>query len=84
MTDHQKRQFADDEFLTRADVCDRLKISRKTLWEWTRDGIAPPTVKIGGTVRYPKSLLEKFLEGRVQAGNLQMRSSLRMMIMNGW
>ncbi len=58
---------ADDEFLTREQICKRLKISRRILWELERDDKAPPKIKIGGTVRYPKSLLDEFLKEHFQA-----------------
>ena len=58
---------ADDEFLTREQICKRLKISRRILWELERDDKAPPNIKIGGTVRYPKSLFDNFLQEHYQA-----------------
>jgi predicted DNA-binding transcriptional regulator AlpA len=60
--------FATDEFLTRDELCSRLKISKKTLWTWERDKIAPPKVRIGGSVRYPARLLEQFLADRTTKG----------------
>ena len=58
---------ADDEYLTRDEVCERLKISKRTLWEWTRAGIAPPRIKVGGTLRFPKASLDNFLQAHVEA-----------------
>jgi predicted site-specific integrase-resolvase len=46
-----------------------LGVSARTLWEWTRRGIAP-AVKIGNgkkkTVLYPLSELERFLRERIE------------------
>ena len=67
--DDQNVAFTDDEYLTRNQVCDLLKISTKTLWDWKKAGVAPPTVKVGGTLRYPKSMLDKFLREHVQVNN---------------
>ena len=58
---------ADDELLTREQLCERLQISKDTLYGLERVGKAPPKIKIGGTVRYPKSLLDDFLQGHYQA-----------------
>ena len=63
----QTTVYADDEFLTRDDICERLKISRRTLWEWERNDIAPPSIKIGGSIRFPKLLFDEFLKNSVQA-----------------
>lgn len=67
MTDKQT-VFADDEYLTRDDVCERLRISRRTLWEWESKSICPPRIKVGGAVRYPKSLFNQFINDHIQVG----------------
>lgn len=59
--------LVDDDLLTRAEVCDRLKITKRTLFELERKGVAPPMIKIGGSARFPKSLFDKFLRDRVRA-----------------
>lgn len=65
MTDIGKTNFADDEFLTRNELCSLLKVSKQMLYLWERKNVGPPKVRIGGTVRYPKKVLNKFLEDRV-------------------
>ena len=59
--------FADEKFLTRDDICELLKISKKTLWRWHREAKAPPFVRIAGCVRYPEKFLNKWLEERVES-----------------
>ena len=59
--------LAKDVFLTREQLCERLQISKKTLWQWHRQGKAPAKVQINGCARYPETLLDKFLEERVVA-----------------
>ena len=67
MTDKKDIALADDELLTRSQICDRLQITPKTLYLWHRAGTAPPTVRMGKSIRYPKSLFDKYLTDRVQA-----------------
>ena len=66
MNDQHQVALADDELLTRAQLCDRLKVTTRTLYDLERKGIAPPRIKVGGSTRYPKSLLEKFLQSQIQ------------------
>lgn len=56
---------ADDELLTRDQVCEKLKITKKVLWRLESAGSAPPRIRFGHQVRYPKSLFEAFLTDRV-------------------
>lgn len=58
---------AGDELLTRDQVCERLKITKKVLWLRERAGHGPPRVRIGNTVRYPESLFEQFITDRIEA-----------------
>ncbi len=59
--------LADDELLVRDQICERLKISRRKLWELERAEKAPPRIELDGAVRYPKSLFDKFLQEHYQA-----------------
>ena len=44
--------------MTGAEVCEHLRITRTTLWRWTRDGKFPPPVKLNGSVgRYRRQWL---------------------------
>jgi predicted DNA-binding transcriptional regulator AlpA len=43
------------ELMTLDQAAALCNVSPRTLWGWARDGIAPPSVKIGkGTVRYSR------------------------------
>ena len=66
MNDQHQVALADDELLTRTQLCDRLNVTTRTLWDWEQKGVAPPRIKVGGSTRYPKSLLEKFLQSQIQ------------------
>ena len=59
--------FANDVFLTRDQICERLQVSKRTLWEWHKANKAPPFVKIVGSVRYPEKFLDKWLEQQLVA-----------------
>lgn len=61
-----KIDFSGEIFLTRDELCERFKISKKTLSNWHSANAAPPTVTIAGCRRYPQRLLEQFLAGHVQ------------------
>ncbi len=67
MTENIDITLADDELLTRSQVCERLKITPKTLYLWHRAGTAPPCVRIGRSIRYPARLFDEYLRSRVQA-----------------
>ena len=42
------------EYLTREEVCKILRISKPTLWKYTKQGLIP-SYKMGSRVRYIKS-----------------------------
>jgi len=46
------RPLTSDEFLSRSEVCERLKVSLPTLDKWTAEGIIQGRLIIGGRVRY--------------------------------
>ena len=50
-----------DEFLTRDDVCDRLKITRETLRKRIRSGEFPEAVTVAGQERWPTSLINQHI-----------------------
>lgn len=66
MNDQHHVALVDDELLTRAQLCDRLKITTRTLYELERKGISPPRIQVGGSTRYPKSLFDEFLKEHFQ------------------
>jgi excisionase family DNA binding protein len=39
------------ELLTTSEVCERLRVTRQTVWRWRKAGLLPAIV-IGGTVRF--------------------------------
>lgn len=55
------------ELLTTKQAAELLSVGERTLWRWSRSGIAPPPVSIGiGTrpaVRFKRSELLAWIEG---------------------
>jgi excisionase family DNA binding protein len=49
-----------DEYLTIAEVADRLKLSRRTIWRWCKSGRLP-AVKVGHQWRITQHNLEEFI-----------------------
>jgi len=43
------------ELLTTKQAAELLSCGERTLWRWSRCGIAPAPVKIGGTVRFKRA-----------------------------
>jgi len=54
--------------LTTAEVCQALRIHRKTLLRWCRDGRFPPASRLGGpkrpVLRWPAETVQEYLRGR--------------------
>jgi len=57
-----------DELLTVEEVCEELKVSRRTFDRWRALGTGPRSTRIGGTgpVRVRRSWLDEWLEGSDQ------------------
>ena len=56
--------FVDDELLTPKEVSAITKIKTTTLGSWRWSGKGPKHCKVGGSVRYPKSQLERWIQER--------------------
>lgn len=58
-----------DEWLTVEEVCDELKVSRRTFDRWRAQRTGPRSVRLGGAgpVRVRRSWLEEWLEETGQA-----------------
>ena len=50
-----------DGFLTREQLCKKLGIATATLRWRIKEGEAPPFVKIGGEIRFPTHLVNRWL-----------------------
>ena len=53
-------------YLTEIEVADLINVPRRTLQAWRYQGRGPRYVKLGGSVRYRVTDLEKFLETRTR------------------
>lgn len=49
------------QYMGKGGVCDYLNISRNTLDTWIRKGTAPRYTLIGGTYRFKRSEVDKFM-----------------------
>ncbi|MET9893704.1 helix-turn-helix domain-containing protein [Streptomyces sp. NPDC006465] len=57
-----------DEKLTLAEVCEELKISRSTFYDWRAKGRAPRCIKLpNGDLRIRRSDLDHWLDDREDA-----------------
>lgn len=65
-------QLAPDPLLTIPEVCERLRISRATLYRWRSEGKpTPKSIKPGGgLVLYLTSEVERFLQEQNGKGDL--------------
>ena len=64
-----RRPARRDEWLTVEEVCDELKVSRRTFDRWRAQHTRPRSVRLGGAgpVRVRRSWLEEWLEETGQA-----------------
>ncbi|MER7805859.1 MULTISPECIES: helix-turn-helix transcriptional regulator [unclassified Streptomyces] len=54
-----------DEKLTLAEICEDLKISRSTFYDWRAKGRAPRCIKLpNGDLRISRSAYEQWLSSR--------------------
>ena len=56
------KQQHDGEYISRARVCELLKISKPTLYRWRRSGKLPNAVYLGGKVLVKKAEIVKVIE----------------------
>jgi predicted site-specific integrase-resolvase len=45
-------------WLTAAELADRFRVQRATLWQWKLRGYGPPAVRVGGKLRYRLKAVE--------------------------
>ena len=65
---HQSKKAAAHELLTIDEVVALLKVSKMTLWRWSKSGRLKK-VDIGGVPRYRRSDIENLLNNNVNASN---------------
>ncbi len=54
------------EYLTVAQVSNLLEVSEKSLYRWAKDDSTMPVLRVGGTVRFPRERLLRWLRDREQ------------------
>jgi excisionase family DNA binding protein len=60
-------------YLTAADVAEMLRVSEKSVYRWACADSSMPVLKIGGTVRFPRERLERWLRDREQGRPISRR-----------
>jgi hypothetical protein len=58
--DHAR--YADCELLLQGVVAELLKVHPDTLYNWRREQVGPPAIRIGRRVRYPRAGLVDWLQ----------------------
>lgn len=56
----------EDEFMTPEEVANLLRVTPLTLYNFRKKGEGPSFVKVGGAIRYPKTLLNKYLKDNLK------------------
>ena len=58
-----------DEYLTIAEVCDKLRLAERTVYEMVRSGRLPGATKVGGSWRINRQVLEEWLAAGGEAAD---------------
>ena len=56
-----RKGAADDPLMTPAEVADYLNIPLQTLYNWRSEGRAPEGFKLGGHLRFRRSMVNRWL-----------------------
>ena len=67
------------EYLTAADVAEMLQVSEKSVYRWAIADPSMPALRIGGTVRFHRERLTRWLREREQGRPIrgQLRSAAK-------
>jgi excisionase family DNA binding protein len=57
---------SEPEYMTGQEVATMLQVSVKSVWRWADKDRSMPVLKIGGTVRFPRERLLRWLQRREQ------------------
>jgi excisionase family DNA binding protein len=69
-------------YLTAGQVAESLQVSIKSVYRWAKNDPTLPALKIGGTVRFPRERLERWLRDCEQ-GRPQLRRQVRSITESG-
>jgi excisionase family DNA binding protein len=58
-------------YLTAEQVGELLQVSSKSVYRWQKADPTMPALKIGGTVRFPRERLERWLRDREQGPQIR-------------
>jgi excisionase family DNA binding protein len=72
---------ASASYLTAAQIAELLQVSAKSVYRWAASDPTFPRLKIGGTVRFPRERLLRWLRDREQGlGQSRMRKLMRSLV----
>jgi excisionase family DNA binding protein len=72
---------ASARYLTTAQIAELLQVSAKSVYRWAAGDPTFPRLKIGGTVRFPRERLLRWLRDREQGlGRPRMRKLMRSLV----
>lgn len=57
------------DFYTTQEICDKLDVNRRTLFNWRAKGYGPIWVKLGQDVKYPKDDFNEWMKGLKNGGS---------------
>jgi excisionase family DNA binding protein len=58
------------DLMKEREVADLLRISRQTLSKWRAEDKGPPFIQVGGSIRYAREAVDKWLADRTLGGTL--------------
>lgn len=58
------------DLMKEREVAELLRISRQTLSKWRAEEKGPPFIRVGGSIRYPREAVQKWLDERTLGGAL--------------
>ncbi len=61
------------EYLTISEVCEKLRLAERTVYEMVRNGRLPGATKVGGSWRIKTEVLEAWLEAGGEAASARKR-----------
>jgi len=54
-----------ESYITADDVAQKLNVSKPTVYGWIHRGVAPPYVRLNGSVRFPLGKFNSWLQKKL-------------------
>ena len=58
------------DLMKEREVAEMLRISRQTLSKWRSEDKGPPFIQVGGSIRYNREAVQRWLDERTLGGAL--------------